>query len=137
MSSAPKSDSSPKTKAKRRGGANVIVRGEPLRWLMGSSLTLCVLMIVGLIGLIVFQGASTFWPKPIVEVELTGGAKLMGAVSRSERFTPDESLLTTLEESEAERLLNAMAASEDGTLGRFLLRHRELRHRQRSLRVGG
>ncbi len=45
-------------------------------------------MIVGLLGLVVYQGATTFWPDPIVAVTLDNGRKFMGEETRRERFTP-------------------------------------------------
>lgn len=65
-------------------------RGEPLLWLMGLSLTLCVAMIVGLLSMIVFQGFTTFWPRPIDKVTLADGGKFLGIPMRDEAFVPGE-----------------------------------------------
>ena len=37
-------------------------RGEPMIWLTGSALGACLLMIAGLIGVILVNGLSFFWP---------------------------------------------------------------------------
>jgi len=65
-------------------------RGEPLLWLMGLSLTLCVVMIVGLLSMIAYQGFTTFWPQPIDKVTLIDGGKFLGIPMRDEPFDPGE-----------------------------------------------
>ena len=71
----------------RRGGSRVTAlsaHGEPMIWLTGGSLAVALLMIVGLLGLVVFEGFGTFWPGPVVEVRTTDGRVLAGEVSRVE-----------------------------------------------------
>ncbi|MEJ2720913.1 MAG: hypothetical protein P8181_07200, partial [bacterium] len=46
----------------KRGKTSLLAHGEPMVWLTGGALAVCLVMIVGLLGLIVVQGASTFWP---------------------------------------------------------------------------
>jgi len=41
-------------------------------------------MIVGLLAFIAVRGAATFWPRPLVEVSLTGGQCLLGEVTDRE-----------------------------------------------------
>ncbi|MCB9837884.1 MAG: ABC transporter permease subunit [Phycisphaeraceae bacterium] len=62
-----------------RGG-----RGEPMVWVSLLALGSCVAMIVALIALIVGQGFSTFWPRPIEELTLTSGEILLGVPVRTE-----------------------------------------------------
>jgi phosphate transport system permease protein len=47
-------------------------RGETLVWLCSAGLALGVLMVVGLLGLIFWQGVNVFWPKAVVEITLAG-----------------------------------------------------------------
>jgi phosphate transport system permease protein len=52
---------------------SLAARGEPMVWLTGGCVALSVLMIVGLISFIVIQGFSTFWPGPLVQVQVKAG----------------------------------------------------------------
>ncbi len=54
------------------------VRAEPVVWLMGGALTVCVAMILTLLTLVVIQGFATFWPKPIDLVTLKTGETFLG-----------------------------------------------------------
>ena len=69
-----------------RGGNSVLAFGEPLVWLTGGGLLACVLMIVGLLLLVLYQGVSTFWPLAVVQVRTTDDRRQMGEVSREETF---------------------------------------------------
>lgn len=71
-------------------GTPLSARGEPLLWLMGLSLTLCVVMIVGLLSMIVFEGFTTFWPRPIDRVTLSSGEQFLGIPIRDEPFDAGE-----------------------------------------------
>jgi phosphate transport system permease protein len=63
--------------------------GGPLVWLLGAGLALAILMISGLLLLIVWNGTSTFWPKPLLRVELEGGERILGEVTRVESYRPE------------------------------------------------
>lgn len=62
--------------------------GSPWIWLNGGAVTLCMLMVVGLLGLIAVRGFGHFWPANIVLTSATdtSGNKhvIMGEVVRSE-----------------------------------------------------
>ena len=45
--------------------------GSPWIWLNGGAVTLCMLMVVGLIGLIAVRGFSHFWPANILQTSVT------------------------------------------------------------------
>jgi phosphate transport system permease protein len=62
---------------------------------MGAGLALSILMISGLLVLVVINGTSTFWPKPLVQVELEGGRKHLGEVTRAESYRPEADDLLT------------------------------------------
>lgn len=57
-------------------------------WLMGGALAVCSVMVVGLIALVLWQGGTTFWPRPVQRVELKSGTVFMGEVTRTETFEP-------------------------------------------------
>ncbi len=52
--------------------------GEPFVWLTGGALTLALLLVVGLIALIVYNGMGFFWPKAVVRVTLSDGTVITG-----------------------------------------------------------
>lgn len=53
-------------------------RGEPFIWLAGSALAFCLILIVGLVGLVIFNGVGFFWPKDLERVRLASGQEFMG-----------------------------------------------------------
>jgi phosphate transport system permease protein len=61
-------------------------RGEPMVWLTGAGLAVATLMIVGLLLLVIVNGTTTFWPKPIVQVTTTDGRQFLGEITRVETF---------------------------------------------------
>lgn len=70
-----------------RPGLSVLAEGEPMIWLSGGALGFALLMIVGLLGLIVYQGMATFWPGRIYRVQLTDGTVLMGEIVQEETYS--------------------------------------------------
>lgn len=62
--------------------------GSPWIWLNGGAVTLCMLMVIGLLGLIAVRGFGHFWPANVVLTSATdnAGSKqiIMGEVVRSE-----------------------------------------------------
>jgi phosphate transport system permease protein len=73
-----------------RWGTSLLAHGEPSVWLTGGALAVALFMIAFLLGLIVVQGAATFWPAPLVEIDTTDGKKHLGEVTRSEMFKADK-----------------------------------------------
>ena len=53
-------------------------------------------MIVGLLVLIVYQGGSTFWPSPVLQVRTVDGKSYLGDVTRDETYRPDSDVLDEL-----------------------------------------
>jgi len=98
----------PKTPEKRMRSrslgpaSTVLARGEPWQWLTGSGMVISIMMIAGLLGLIVWQGARTFWPQPLLRYELTAGDTVMGEVTRQDAYRPEG---TIAEAPLAQRLL--------------------------------
>lgn len=83
----------PKEKRKRRRALgskpaiSMLAQGEPMVWLTGGSLALCLAMIIGLLAMILYYGTGTFWPVPLVQVTLRDGTSRLGEVTRSEDYT--------------------------------------------------
>ena len=55
-------------------------RGDPAIWLAGTGLGISILMIVGMIGLILWNGLGFFWPRDLEEITLKDGTVLLGEV---------------------------------------------------------
>jgi len=92
-------------------------RGEIYVWMTGAGLALGLLMIVGLLSLVIFQGGATFWPRPVLELTLVDGNKVLGEESRSEFYRPTEDELAKSPES-----LRARTELNRGLARRRLLR---------------
>ena len=91
--------------------------GGPLVWLMGAGLALAILMISGLLLLVIVNGTLTFWPNRLLEVDLDGGRRLLGEVTRSESYRLGPEELEKLSPAHAERV-----RAQDGLENRRLLR---------------
>ncbi len=84
----------PATKAAKHRETPLSARGEPMIWLTGGALVLCLVMIVGLLGMIVTHGLLTFWPRPIDRVTLNSGEVFLG-VPTDTRDDPPQVLYRT------------------------------------------
>ena len=82
---APERTKLPPRKPKVRK-SSIFAHGEPLRWLTGGALVVCAAMIVGLLLLVAFQGLTTFWPAPYVEIATKDGV-FAGEVTNEESYT--------------------------------------------------
>ena len=83
-------------RTRSRGGTSLLAGGENMIWLTGGSLVISIIMIVGLLALVVWQGIATFWPGDIVEVKLAGGRVLLGEVTREESYPITTSVVDAL-----------------------------------------
>ena len=45
--------------------------GTPYVWLTSGAVAFCMILVIGVIGLITVRGAVHFWPKPIVMLNMT------------------------------------------------------------------
>jgi phosphate transport system permease protein len=86
--------------------------GEPFVWVMGASLVAGLAMIVGFLALIIYVGAITFWPQPIVVVEMTDGKVIAGEEFRSETYKPSPEQLVGKSEAAREQITANLGASE-------------------------
>ena len=57
-----------------------VLAGRAMTWLTGGALALNLLLVVGLLALLFWNGAGYFWPRPLVLLTLTDGAKILGEV---------------------------------------------------------
>lgn len=109
-----------RTRAPRRA-TSLFSAGEAQVWLTGGALTLCVLMILGLLVLVLVQGTGTFWPGPLVEVRTHAGATWLGEVAADDAYVPEESVVAGLPES-ARDAARAHLARQGGRSERRMLR---------------
>lgn len=73
--------------------------GEPWTWVLGGALALGIIMVLSLLVLVFWNGAITFWPRPIEVVTLVDGARLAGEPTRSQAFRPGPQVLAPLPEA--------------------------------------
>ncbi|MFO0966371.1 MAG: hypothetical protein U0793_12410 [Gemmataceae bacterium] len=71
--------------------------------------------------MIACQGTSTFWPVPVVQIKTAAGKVLLGEVTRTETYKPEQSVLDALSAAEKEKALKE-AAANGGWNQRRLLR---------------
>lgn len=109
----------PRRRRIRRVGATVLAQGEPMLWLTGGGLVTCLVMIIGLLLLVLYQGVTTFWPVPVERFATVSGAVHMGEVTRTDIYDLQYSSLANMVEAQqvsAERLLNPVLREEVGRL---------------------
>src|SRR5690606_24108675 len=68
--------------------SSLSARGEPALWLMGASLVVSVTLILGLLGIILVQGLSTCWPRPVDHVQMRDGSAFLGVPVEEEAYQP-------------------------------------------------
>ncbi len=61
--------------------------GEPMVWLTGGALTVCLVMITMLFAMVIINGTHTFWPQPIDRLTLESGEVVMGIATEHEQAT--------------------------------------------------
>jgi phosphate transport system permease protein len=118
----PRPDSSqgaPRLRAKAR--TSLLAHGQPMVWLTGGSLAICLVMIIGLLVLVFCQGLSTFWPVPLVEVRLVDGKTLLGEVVRDETYRPAPEVFLELP-ADKRPAAEALVTRQGGVSRRRLLR---------------
>ncbi|MFT4542062.1 MAG: phosphate transport system permease protein [Planctomycetota bacterium] len=114
-------DRSKALKQRRRRQSSLTAQGEPLVWLSGVSLTICLVMIVSLLGLVIYQGGMTFWPRSIVHIDTKAGQAFLGEVMESEVYVPDPQVMDTMSRTEQAELEQEMEGQQ-GQARRRLLR---------------
>jgi phosphate transport system permease protein len=84
---------------------------------MGGALALGIVLIVGFLLLVLWNGVAAFWPRPLVAVELLDGSRLAGEPTRFETFAPSPDQLDALAPEWRERI-----AAQGGRATRVLYR---------------
>ena len=109
--SPPARSTEPAPRPRRRSSshATLVAHGEPQLWLTGGALAISLVLIVGLLTLVVYQGIGTFWPRLVVELTLADHAVVLGEVARSERFKPETRALDSLPPAIADRARQEIA----------------------------
>lgn len=64
--------------------AQLFRRGDYLLWISGGALALAVLLITGLIGLVVMNGAAFFWPHELTMADRADGTKVLGVLTNAQ-----------------------------------------------------
>jgi phosphate transport system permease protein len=108
---------SAKPAAHRQRRVDLPARGEPFLWGLGGALALGVIMIVGFLVLVFWNGLTTFWPKPIEVVTLTSGETIAGEPTRRESYRPSAEQLANVDEAARARI-----RARDGFATRMLYR---------------
>ncbi len=98
-------------------GSDIAARGEPFLWGLGGALSLGMLMVIGFLVLIVWNGVTTFYPKHIYEVRLKDMRVVAGEPWRSEQYRPDPSTVAKLS-PEIQKQIKA----NNGFVGRTIYR---------------
>lgn len=68
--------------------------GEPMVWLTGGALVVCLSMIVMLVLLVVVNGSKTFWPRAIDQVTMSDGEMFLGIATEHERVVETGAMRT-------------------------------------------
>jgi phosphate transport system permease protein len=71
---------------KKSAWRNTFSRGDHWVWFTGAALAVCLLMIVGLVGVVLVNGAGFFWPHKLARADLKSGGQILGIITRTESF---------------------------------------------------
>ena len=114
-------EKSPPGRTGLRASIDFKARGEPFVWVMGGALALGVLMIIGFLALVLWNGIVTFYPGPVEVVTLKNGKKIAGEPFRSESFRPSEEQLKGVdpESRRAIRVADGFASRTLYRIGNF------------------
>ncbi len=102
-----------------RAAHSLLAQAEPMLWLTGGALVVCVLMIVGLLGWVFYQGVGTLWPGPVVQVTSLSGDRVMGEVTRREWYRPGDNVFATMEPAMASQARQMVEANGGQSLRRL------------------
>jgi phosphate transport system permease protein len=69
---------------KKNSWLRAVKRGDPMIWLTGGGLAVCLLMIGWLVGLVTVRGLTSFWPRALVLIETNDGGRFLAEVHRRE-----------------------------------------------------
>lgn len=114
---AAEAEQSPPGRTGLRASIDFKARGEPFVWIMGGALALGVLMIIGFLALVLWNGIVTFYPGPVEVVTLKNGKQIAGEPFRSESFRPSPEQMKGLDPESRRAIREA-----DGFASRTLYR---------------
>ena len=116
-----------------RARSSLFAVGEPMVWLTGGALVICVVMVAGLLSLVFWKGATTFWPMPVDRFATIDGRVYMGEITRHDRYRPEATALQDLP-AEVKSNAESLLASTGGDLERDLVRTGNFRLTQNHFR---
>jgi ABC-type phosphate transport system permease subunit/ABC-type phosphate transport system auxiliary subunit len=76
-----------RSSAGSKAGISMLAQGEPMIWLTGGALAICLLMILGLLATVIWLGMGTFTPQPVVQMLHKDGYLIAGEITNEENFT--------------------------------------------------
>lgn len=71
---------------RRKAVTDMSARGEPYLWALGGALALGIVMILGFLLLVFWNGIVTFYPAPVEVITLANGSTVAGEPTRTEQF---------------------------------------------------
>jgi phosphate transport system permease protein len=101
----------------RKYSADISAVGEPWLWGLGGALALGIILVAGFLAMIFWNGAATFWPKPIHRVTLADQSVVAGEPTRSSVYRVSDAIRMQLGEA-----ANAMIEANEGFARRVLYR---------------
>lgn len=101
----------------RRFTADLSAVGEPALWGFGGALALGIILIASFLFVILWNGAITFWPKPVVVVTLKDGTQIAGEPTRSGTYRVGQDVRDQLSAEQ-----RAFIEGRDGMSDRVLYR---------------
>ncbi|MEM6454572.1 MAG: phosphate ABC transporter permease PstA [Acidobacteriota bacterium] len=120
-SGASSDDAASWKKRRPRARTSLFAAGEPMVWLTGGALIICLVMVVGLLSLVLYQGLSTFWPQPVIKVETPRGP-FMGEITRINEYVPRADAFSDLPTEWQAKVADAVEMSSYGEIRRRLMR---------------
>jgi phosphate transport system permease protein len=106
---------------RNRSAKNILAHGEPMIWLTGGAMSICLVMISVLLVFVAYEGIVTFWPVPVIQIRTIEGKTVMGEVTRHDRFRPEQSVLDSFPTA-YQNDLKKQILDKDGWAGRRLIR---------------
>jgi len=82
----------------RRFSSDLSAVGEPALWGFGGALALGIILIAGFLFMIAWNGFTTFWPKPIAQIELRDGSVIAGVATRGGPYRVGDDVLLRLDD---------------------------------------
>ncbi len=96
--------------------SDLSAHGEPFNWALGGALAFGIVLIVGFLLLVFWNGISTFYPKPIEVIRTVDGTSVAGSVRRDEVFRLPTAQLADLPPAQQARI-----RADDGYVKRRLV----------------